>query len=87
MTFQGEMLKKWRQEKQLSQAAAGERINVSQGFWREMEVGIKQPSIDTLVLIAQVTGFSTDELLGNPTPPPPSRERESAEQAAECQTI
>lgn len=71
MTFQGEMLKKWRQEKKLSQAAAGETVNVSQGFWRKMEVGLKQPSIDTLVLIAQVTGYSTDELLGNPTFLPP----------------
>lgn len=66
MAFQGALLKKWRLEKNLSQAAAGETVHVSQGFWREMEVGYKQPSIDTLVLIAQVTGFSTDVLLGNP---------------------
>ena len=65
MTFQGELLKKWRLERKLSQVAAGETVNVSQGFWREMEVGIKQQSIDTLILISQVTGLSADELLGN----------------------
>lgn len=76
MAFRGELLKAWRKAQDLTQAEAGAKVNVTQGFWRGLEAGTRQPSLDTLSLISRVTGFSTDELLGNPTQPLPAQKPE-----------
>lgn len=62
----GKLLKDWRREKKFSQAAAAELIGVSQRFWQSMESGERNPSTSRLAVISQLTGYSTDELLGNP---------------------
>lgn len=82
MAFKGDLLKTWRISHGLTQAEAGSRINVSQNFWRNLESGMKQPSIDTLVLISKETGISVDDLLGNPTQPLPTQEPEQGEREA-----
>ncbi|MEG2183328.1 MAG: helix-turn-helix transcriptional regulator [Cloacibacillus sp.] len=82
MAFRADLLLKWRKEHSLTQGRAGQMVGVCQTFWRSMETGAKQPSIDTLLLITKVTGIPLDELLENPTPPPPRREREEASQTA-----
>lgn len=82
MAFRGDLLKTWRTSHGLTQTEAGSRINVSQNFWRNLETGTKQPSIDTLVLISKETGISVDDLLGNPTQPLPTQEPEQGEREA-----
>ena len=62
----GNLLKCWRRERKLSQAAAAKLIGVSQRFWQAMEAGERNPSTERLAVISQQTGYSTDALLGNP---------------------
>lgn len=82
MAFRGELLKAWRIEKGLTQVEAAQKINISQNFWRNLEIGAKQPSVDTLVLLSNVTGISVDDLLGNPTGSPSRRGRAKDTEAA-----
>lgn len=69
MAFKSELLKAWRIKNAFTQVEAAQKINISQNFWRNLEIGAKQPSIDTLSAISRLTGISVDELLGNPTQP------------------
>lgn len=74
MAFRGELLKTWRESRNpsLSQEEAARLVNVSQAFWGAMEVGKRSPSTGLLVSLSQLTGITTDDLLGNPTQSPPS---------------
>lgn len=76
MAFRGELIKTWRVKNGLTQTRAAEKIGIRQGYWRELENNIKQPSVDTLALISKATGISVDDLLGNPTQPLPAQKTE-----------
>lgn len=68
--FRGDLLKEWRTSHSLSQEACAKKISVTQSMWTLLERGKVEPSTDTLVSIARLTGISVDALLGNPTQPP-----------------
>ena len=60
----GKRLKELRSEKELSQKEFGEKLgfcNQSISFW---ESGRREPDFDTLILISDFFGVSTDYLLG-----------------------
>ncbi len=60
----GKILKELRTEKELSQKEFGEKLgfcNQSISFW---ESGRREPDFDTLILISDFFGVSTDYLLG-----------------------
>ncbi len=60
----GRILKELRTEKELSQKEFGEKLgfcNQTVSFW---EAGRREPDFDTLILISDFFGVSTDYLLG-----------------------
>lgn len=61
----GKRLQKYREEAGYSQEKLGEIISRSSIFISYMERGVKSPSIDTLILIANALKISVDLLLGD----------------------
>ncbi len=59
-----ERITKLRKEKGLNQVGLGLKLNVSQKMISSYESGIHQPSIDTLIQMADFFGVSVDYLLG-----------------------
>lgn len=82
MAFRGELLKAWRESRNMTQCAAARELGIAQPFLRNLEIGARQPSTDTLVSISRLTGISVDDLLGNPTQPLPTQEPEQGEREA-----
>ena len=82
MAFKGELLRAWRESNNMTQCAAARKLGITQPFLRNLEIGERQPSTAMLVSILKLTGFSTDDLLGNPTESPSRRGRAKDTQAA-----
>ena len=82
MAFRGELLKAWRESRNMTQCAVARELGIAQPFLRNLEIGARQPSTDTLVAISRLTGISVDALLGNPTQPLPTQEPEQGEREA-----
>jgi len=61
----GELL----QKRQLTAYRIAKDLNISQGLMRAYKVGIKRPTIDNLVKIADYFDVSTDYLLGRTNNP------------------
>ncbi len=59
----GKRIQSARKSKHLTGEQFAERVNISLGFLREIERGVKKPSLETLVLMANELGVSMDELL------------------------
>ena len=59
-----ERLKQTRKVKGLSQKEMAKLINVSQSTIAKWESGTREPSLDDLILLANLLGESTDFLLG-----------------------
>ncbi|MDD2627488.1 MAG: helix-turn-helix transcriptional regulator [Clostridia bacterium] len=59
----GIRIRKARKEKELTQFALAEEVGVSSNFLGDVERGIKSPSLDTIVCIANVLDVSLDYLL------------------------
>lgn len=59
-----ERLKQTRKVKGLSQKEMAKLINVSQSTIAKWESGTREPSLDDLILLANILGESTDFLLG-----------------------
>ena len=59
-----ERITKLRKEKGLNQVGLGLKLNVSQKMISSYESGVHQPSIDTLIHMADFFGVSVDYLLG-----------------------
>ena len=59
----GKRMKIKRKAKRLSQAQLASLVNISTAFYGNIERGIRIPSIDTLVAIANVLNVGTDWLL------------------------
>ncbi len=60
----GENLKFIREEKKLTQNELANLLNVSKANISRYELGIRQPSIDTIFLVAKFFNVSIDWLLG-----------------------
>jgi transcriptional regulator with XRE-family HTH domain len=59
------MLKQWREEKHLTQAALAHKVGVSQTYIAKLESGDKKnPTLDLLKKIATHLGVPVTELLG-----------------------
>lgn len=82
MAFRGELLKAWRESRNMTQCAAARELGIAQPFLRNLEIGARQPSTAMLVSISRLTGISVDDLLGNPTQPLPTQEPEQGEREA-----
>lgn len=67
MPFRGDLLRAWRAANKRSQVASANEIGISQSMWTLLERGKAEPSTNTLVAIARLTGISTDVLLDTPT--------------------
>ena len=76
MAFKGELLKAWRESRNMTQCATARELGIAQPFLRNLEIGARQPSTDMLVSISKLTGISVDDLLGNPTAPLPAQRPE-----------
>lgn len=46
------------------------------------ETGCRQPDIESIKQLTQILGCTADELLGNPTPPPPCETEAGEERKA-----
>ena len=60
-----ERLKKLRKDAGLTQVNVSEKLGISQPAYASWERGIKKPTQDNLVKIAQVLNVSVDYLVGN----------------------
>lgn len=60
-----ERLKILRKQVKLTQAQIAEKINISQQAYASWERGVKRPTQDNLVKIAQVLNVTVDYLVGN----------------------
>ena len=60
-----ERLKKLRKDAGLTQVDVAEKLGISQPAYASWERGIKKPTQDNLVKIAQVLNVSVDYLVGN----------------------
>ncbi|KAF1154460.1 helix-turn-helix transcriptional regulator [Streptococcus agalactiae] len=60
-----ERLKKLRKDAGLTQVDVSEKLGISQPAYASWERGIKKPTQDNLVKIAQVLNVSVDYLVGN----------------------
>lgn len=63
----GETLKRLRLSKNMTQAELGKAVGISQTAIANWEVSARQPSVDTVVLLADFFGVSVDVLLGRPS--------------------
>ena len=59
----GNRIRKVRKEKYLTQFALAEEVGVSPNFLGDVERGVKSPSLETMVCIANVLDVSLDYLL------------------------
>ena len=59
----GKRIKAIREEKELSQMAFAEKINVSRSYMNKIENGTKSPSIDLLIEIAVFGNVTLDYLI------------------------
>ena len=64
-----ENLKSLRERNNLSQIELSKKIGLSNVTLSQYEKGVRKPDIQTLALIAQFFNVTTDNLLGNETPP------------------
>jgi transcriptional regulator with XRE-family HTH domain len=73
MILKGDALLKWRNQHQLSQVQAAEKIGVTQVYYYQLENEKRTPSLSVLQAIISATGLGLDELttLANPTLPRP----------------
>lgn len=60
-----ERLKKLRKDTDLTQVDVAEKLGISQPAYASWERGVKKPTQDNLVKIAQVLNVSVDYLVGN----------------------
>lgn len=60
-----ERLKTLRKQVKLTQAQIAEKLNISQQAYASWEHGVKKPTQENLVKIAQVLNVSVDYLVGN----------------------
>ena len=60
-----ERLKKLRKQAQLTQVDVAEKLGISQPAYASWERGIKRPTQENLVKIAQILNVSVDYLVGN----------------------
>lgn len=60
-----ERLKTLRKQVKLTQAQIAEKLNISQQAYASWERGVKKPTQDNLVKIAQILNVSVDYLVGN----------------------
>ncbi len=59
----GNRIRKVRKEKYLTQFALAEEVGVSPNFLGDVERGVKSPSLETIICIANVLNVSLDYLL------------------------
>ena len=60
-----ERLKKLRKQEQLTQVDVAEKLGISQPAYASWERGVKKPTQENLVKIAQILNVSVDYLVGN----------------------
>ena len=60
----GKRIRNYRQQRNLSQNSVAERIEKSATYISYIESGLKHPSLETLVDLANLLGVTTDMLLG-----------------------
>ena len=60
-----ERLKTLRKQVKLTQAQIAEKLNISQQAYASWERGVKKPTQENLVKIAQILNVSVDYLVGN----------------------
>ncbi|TLG80750.1 helix-turn-helix domain-containing protein [Vagococcus zengguangii] len=59
----GERIKKFRQEKELTQQALAEKLHVSRSAISNWEIGRNYPDLDVVILLSDVLAVSLDDLL------------------------
>lgn len=57
-------IRRLRKESGLTQQQVADKVNVSRSAYSQYEMGLKQPTIDTLVKIADLYKCSLDYLVG-----------------------
>jgi len=62
--FKGDLLKTWRDKEGISQADAGRRANITQAYWNALEMCKRDPSLQVLSVLSNVTGIRKSILLG-----------------------
>ena len=60
-----ERLKKLRKQTQLTQVDVAEKLGISQPAYASWERGVKKPTQENLIKIAQILNVSVDYLVGN----------------------
>lgn len=75
----GEILKKLRIERGLSQKELTDRLAINRSTYARYETSSTQPDFDTLKLLAEFFNVTTDYLLGNTNNPAPLSQQEKDE--------
>ena len=80
--FRGSLLKAWREKEGITQAEAGRRTNITQAYWYALEIGKREPSLEVLSVLSNVTGIRQSVFLGElddvPSGPQPAPVTEEA---------
>lgn len=63
-TKMNEIIRQLRKSKSMTQSEIAQRLGVTQQAYQCYESGRRQPSIETLILIADIYGVSLDYLVG-----------------------
>lgn len=58
-------LKEFRKDRGLTQQKMAEMLHISRASYAQYEVGIYEPSLETLLKISEILNVSVDDLLGN----------------------
>lgn len=60
----GEKIRKLRENKEYSQQYVASRLDMNQSNYSKIERGIQEPNLTQLKSLAEILGFSIDEILG-----------------------
>lgn len=61
----GKNLKLYRKQKHMTQDIVAERAGLSKNYISQIELGLKKPSVETLIRLANAIGVSSDLILAD----------------------
>lgn len=61
----GKNLKLYRKQKHMTQDVVAERAGLSKNYISQIELGLKKPSVETLIKLANAIGVSSDLILAD----------------------
>ncbi len=63
----GNNIRRWRHQHSMTQIELSKRIGLSQSYFSKIELGQKNPNLNTLSKLSKATGITIGELLNEPS--------------------